>query len=59
MPERTSRILAERVVRKLNIAYPALDNLEFVEFNPPDIKLLDKLGFNDLLANNHNFDTRL
>ena len=58
-PNGYSVFLAERVVRKLNIASPAPIDLELVEFNPPDIKLLDKWGFNDLLANNHNFDTRL
>ena len=41
---------AERVKRKLNSASPTLDNLELVEFNPPDIKLLDKLEFDELFS---------
>ena len=39
--------LVEGVKRKLNVASPTLDNLELVEFNPPDIKLLDKLEFGE------------
>ena len=31
--------------RKLNAPSPALDDLEFGEFNPPETKLLDKLEF--------------
>ena len=45
-----SIFLAERVKRKLNVASPTLDNLELVEFNPPDIKLLDKLEFIKLMS---------
>ena len=37
--------MAERVVRKLNVASPTLINLESGEFDPPEIKLLDKLEF--------------
>ena len=37
--------LAERVVRKLNLASPAPIDLKMGEFNPPEIKLLDKLKF--------------
>ena len=37
--------LAEGVKRKLNSDSPTLDNLEFGEFNPPEIKLLYKLEF--------------
>ena len=31
--------LAERVVRKLNVGYHAIDNLEFGEFDPPAVRL--------------------
>ena len=41
--------LAEGVVRKLNAGSPTLDNLELREFNPPEIKLLDKLEFVNLI----------
>ena len=37
--------LAEEAKRQLNADSPAIDNWELVEFNPPDIKLLDKLEF--------------
>ena len=37
--------LAERVKRKLNVDSTTLENLEFEEFDPPEIKLLDKLEF--------------
>ena len=35
-PKGYSVFLAERVVRKLNVASPALDNFEFGEFTPPE-----------------------
>ena len=41
----TAVFLTERVVRKLNANSTTLDNLELREFNPPEIKLLDKLEF--------------
>ena len=37
--------MAEGVVRKLNSASPTLIDLKLGEFNPPKIKLLDKLEF--------------
>ena len=37
--------LAEEVVRKLNSASPTLIELKLGEFNPPEIKPLDKLEF--------------
>ena len=40
--------MAEGVKRKLNVDSPTLDNLELVEFSPPEIKLLDKLNFVNL-----------
>ena len=40
-----SVLLAEGVVRKLNSASPALIELKLGEFNPPEIKPLDKLEF--------------
>ena len=37
--------MAARVGRKLNVASPAPIDLELGEFNPPEIKPLDKLEF--------------
>ena len=36
--------------RKLNAPSPTLDNLELREFNPPEIKLLGKLEFVNLMT---------
>ena len=46
--ENQGLFLAEGVKRKLNAPSPTLDDLELVEFSPPEIKLLDKLEFDSI-----------
>ena len=40
--------MAESVVRKLNSASPTLIELKLGEFNPPEIKPLEKLEFDGI-----------